>query len=155
MKDQGSYAACRQVIEERQDALTHELQSLEADRSLLRQYRDTDTVLDPRAGEGAQVERARSATSFTCLPAALFPALAVPCQYWLPLQDMSLHVKVCNHCDVNSMQIQRIELAQHTISSSVTATPACMYLAAWLLFGANRAANIPSAVQIRDSQTGR
>lgn len=53
----------RQVIEERQDALTHELQSLEADRSLLRQYRDTDTVLDPRAGEGAQVERARYETA--------------------------------------------------------------------------------------------
>ena len=51
--------ACRQAIEERQDALSHEMQSLEEDRSLLRQYRDTDTVV----GVGAQVERARSDTA--------------------------------------------------------------------------------------------
>lgn len=58
-------AACRQAIEERQDALTHELQSLEEDRNLLKQYRDTDTVVDPRAGAEAKVERARSNSNST------------------------------------------------------------------------------------------
>ena len=53
-----SYIACRQAIEERLDALSHEMQSLDEDRSLLKQYRDTDTVV-ARAGVGAQVERAR------------------------------------------------------------------------------------------------
>ncbi|KAL3148469.1 hypothetical protein ABBQ38_013914 [Trebouxia sp. C0009 RCD-2024] len=52
----------RQALEERQDALSHEMQSLEEDRSLLRQYRDTDTVV-VRAGVGAQVERARYETA--------------------------------------------------------------------------------------------
>ena len=41
------------------------MQSLEEDRSLLKQYRDSDTVLDPRAGAGAQVERARSNSNST------------------------------------------------------------------------------------------
>ena len=38
------------------------MRSLEEDRSLLKEYRDTDTAVDPRAGVGAQVERARLTT---------------------------------------------------------------------------------------------
>ncbi|KAL3137125.1 hypothetical protein ABBQ32_006698 [Trebouxia sp. C0010 RCD-2024] len=52
----------RAAIEERQGALSHEMQSLEEDRILLRQYRDTDTVVG-RAGVAGQVERARYETA--------------------------------------------------------------------------------------------
>ena len=41
------------------------MQSLEEDHSLLKQYRNSDTVVDPRAGAGAQVERARSNSNST------------------------------------------------------------------------------------------
>lgn len=55
--------------------MTHEIQSLDEDRRLLKQYRDSDTVVDPRAGAGAQVERARSTTTPPSLHAWTFPCL--------------------------------------------------------------------------------
>ena len=70
-------AACRQALEERQDVLTHEIQSLDEDRRLLKQYRDSDTVVDPRAGAGAQVERARSITTPPSLPDGPSHALSI------------------------------------------------------------------------------
>ena len=60
-----STSPCRHANQERQDALTHEITSLEQDRGLLKQYRDLDSVVDTRTGPGAQPERARSASHFS------------------------------------------------------------------------------------------
>lgn len=117
--------ACRQALEERQDALSHEMQSLEEDRSLLRQYRDTDTVV-VRAGVGAQVERARSDTASPVYLAVrqLHIVGDVVCK------AMSLPAKACRDCHANSVQIREHEHAGsiYNISSPVTATAAYMYM---------------------------
>ena len=84
-------------MEERQDALAHEMQSLEGDRSLLKQYRDNDTVVDPRAGAGAQVEKARSIATQPTLPALTFPC---PTETIMMFNMMGFSAPSSNPCPI-------------------------------------------------------
>lgn len=61
------------------------MQSLEEDRNLLKQYRDTDTAVDPRAGVGAQIERARL-TTLSSLIRHLFMPNRMVYTHYVPLQ---------------------------------------------------------------------
>ena len=47
---------CRASCEQRWDAFNHEMQSLEQDLALLKQYREDNAVTDPRSG---QIHRAK------------------------------------------------------------------------------------------------
>lgn len=49
----------RGQCQERQDSLSHEIQSLEQDLNLLKQYRDGDCVVDPSPGGRGQILRAK------------------------------------------------------------------------------------------------
>ncbi|KAL0023988.1 hypothetical protein WJX77_006444 [Trebouxia sp. C0004] len=55
--------ATRMACEERCAALNHEIQSLEQDLNLLKQYRDGDCVIDPTPGGRGQVLRAKYETA--------------------------------------------------------------------------------------------
>lgn len=83
------------------------MQSLEEDRILLRQYRDTDTVVG-RAGVAGQVERARS-VNFTCLPAGPCPALAAHRSDSV-CKAMRQLAKACHDCHANSVQMREISM---------------------------------------------
>ena len=49
----------RGQCQERHDALNHEIQSLEQDLNLLKQYRDGDCVVDPSPGGQGQILMAK------------------------------------------------------------------------------------------------
>ncbi len=53
------YGQCRLACEERCAALSPEIQSLEQDLNLLKQYREGDCVIDPTPGGRGQVLRAK------------------------------------------------------------------------------------------------
>jgi hypothetical protein len=53
------YGPCRLACEERCTALNHEIESLEQDLNLLKQYREGDCVIDPTPAGCGQLLRAK------------------------------------------------------------------------------------------------